>query len=110
MVMDTHVAVSRFPVCKYSIHRDFLKKCNAQDLEDFGHTSLDSQFLLHYHYQHVDAQGNPDLCLDGVYGQSPSAEWQSIDAQRLPASSNRKQSYSHRTYYLDSPYSNFKNS
>ena len=64
--MNANVVILKLAVCKYSMHRDFLKKCNAQDLQDFGQTAVDSQFLLHDRYQHVDAQGNPDLRLDCV--------------------------------------------
>jgi len=46
----------------------------------------------------------------GVHGQSPSPQWQGMNAQRLPASSNRKQSYSNRTYCLYNPYGDSKNS
>ena len=64
--MKVRVVVLESVVCKYCMHRNFLKKCDAENLQDFGQTAVDSQFLLHEGNQHVDAQSNPDLRLDGV--------------------------------------------
>ena len=55
---------------KYLIHRDFFEKGDAENLQDFAETSLEFQFLLEDGHQQVNADGDPDLGLDGVLGSS----------------------------------------
>src|ERR1035437_1324008 len=47
-------------------NKGFLEKADAEDLQDFAEAALDSQFLLDDGHQHVDADGDPNLRLDGV--------------------------------------------
>ena len=53
---------------KYLCNRNFLEKCNAENLQDFAQTQFDFQFLLDNRYQNVNADGNPDLSLHCVLG------------------------------------------
>ena len=55
---------------KYLIHRDFVEQGDTENLQDFAETSLDFQFLLEDGHEQVNADGNPDLGLDGVGGGS----------------------------------------
>lgn len=47
---------------------NFLEKGNGENLQDFAETSLYFQFLLDDRYQHVNADGDPDLGLYRVFG------------------------------------------
>ena len=51
---------------KYLSYRDFLEKRNAENLQDFAQTALDSQLLLQDGHQHVNADCNPYLYLHGI--------------------------------------------
>jgi hypothetical protein len=51
---------------KYLSYRDFLEKRNAENLQDFAQTTLNSQLLLQDGYQHVHTDRNPNLCLHGI--------------------------------------------
>jgi len=51
---------------KYLFYRDFLEKRNAENLQDFAQTTINSQLLLQDGYQHVNADRNPNLCLHGI--------------------------------------------
>jgi hypothetical protein len=53
---------------KYLCNRDFFEKYNAENLQDFAQTQLDSQFLLDNRHQNINADGNPDLSLHRVPG------------------------------------------
>ena len=46
---------------KYLRNRNFLKKCNAENLQDFAQTPLDFEFFLDDCNQNVNADGDPDL-------------------------------------------------
>ena len=48
-------------------------------MQDFGQTAVDAQLLLDDGHEHVNADGNPDLGLDRVFG---GAE-ERLDAQVL---------------------------
>ena len=52
----------------YLFNKNFLEKHNAENLQDFAQTQRDFQFLLDNRYQDVNADGNPDLCLYGIFG------------------------------------------
>ncbi len=58
----------RYSFRKYLCNRNFLEKCNAENLQDFAQTHRDFQFLLDDRYQDVDADGNPDLGLHCILG------------------------------------------
>jgi hypothetical protein len=45
-----------------------LEKHNAENLQDFAQTQLEFEFFLDNCHQHVNADGNPYLCFDGVLG------------------------------------------
>ena len=66
--MKLSIFVLQHSFCKYLCNRDFLEKYDAENLQDFAQTHLDFQFLLDYRYQNVNADGNPDLRLDGIFG------------------------------------------
>lgn len=51
---------------KYLSYRDFLEKRNAENLQDFAQTTLNSQLLLQNGYQHINTDRNPNLCLHGI--------------------------------------------
>ena len=51
---------------KYLSYRDFLKKRNAENLQNFAQTAFDSQLLLQDGYQHVNTDRNPNLCFHGI--------------------------------------------
>ena len=53
---------------KYLCNRNFLKKYDAENLQDFAQTQLDFEFFLDNSYQNVNADGNPDLSLHRVFG------------------------------------------
>ncbi len=57
-----------FGTRKHLRYMDFLEKCNGENLENFAETALDFQFFLDDCYQHVNADGDPDLSLYGVFG------------------------------------------
>jgi hypothetical protein len=58
---------------------DFLEKYNAENLQDFAQTQLYFQFFLDDRRQNVNADGCPDLSLDGILG-SPEER---LDSQIL---------------------------
>ena len=47
-------------------NRGFLEKADAENLQNFAESSLDSQFLSDNRYEHIDAYRGPDLGLYGV--------------------------------------------
>ena len=47
-------------------NRGFLEKADAENLQNFAKSSLDSQFLSDNRYEHIDAYRGPDLDLYGV--------------------------------------------
>src|SRR5664279_3786098 len=47
-------------------NRRFLEKADAHNLQDFAEAALYLQFFFDNRHQHVDADGNPYLCLDRV--------------------------------------------
>ena len=49
---------------------DFLEKRDAENLRDFAEAALDFQFFLQNRNQQVDADGDPELGLDGILGGS----------------------------------------
>ncbi len=51
---------------KYLRNKNFLKKCNAENLQDFAQTQLDFEFFLDDCDQNVNADGYPDLSLYGI--------------------------------------------
>ena len=53
---------------KYLCNKNFLEKCNAENLQDFAQTQLDFEFFLDNRYQNVNADSNPDLGLHSVLG------------------------------------------
>jgi hypothetical protein len=54
-------------VRKCLFYRHLLEKHNAENLQDFAKTLLDSQFFLDNGCQQVHADCNPYLDLDGIY-------------------------------------------
>jgi len=51
-------------------NKDFLEKCNAENLQDFAQTQLDFEFFLDDGDQNVNADGNPDLSFYCVLGRA----------------------------------------
>src|SRR5271169_2546935 len=51
-------------------NRAFLEKADAENLQDFAHAAFDLQFFLDDGHEHVHADGDPNLRLDGVVGGS----------------------------------------
>ena len=47
---------------------NFLEKRDGENLQDFAETSFDFQFFFDDRHQHVNADGDPDLGLYGVFG------------------------------------------
>ena len=47
-------------------NRGFLEKCEAENLQDFGEAPFELEFAFEDRHQHIDADRNPDLCLDRV--------------------------------------------
>ena len=64
---------------KYLFNMDFLKKYNAENLQDFAQTQSDHEFFLDDCNQNVNADGNPDLSLHCVLGSSEEC----LDSQIL---------------------------
>ena len=60
-------AVLRHIVHKYLFYRHLLEKYNAENLQDFAQTQLEIEFFLDDCRQHIHADSNPYLGLDGVY-------------------------------------------
>ena len=48
----------------------FLEKRNAENLRDFAQAALDFQFFLQNRDQEINADGDPELGLDGILGSS----------------------------------------
>lgn len=46
----------------------FLEKCDAENLQNVGEAAVDVEFLFHDGDEDVDADGDPDLGLHGVFG------------------------------------------
>ncbi len=46
----------------------FLEKCNGENLQDFAEAAFDFQFFLDDRYQHVNADGDPNLGFYRVFG------------------------------------------
>ena len=55
---------------KYLFNMDFLKKYNAENLQDFAQTQPDLEFFLDDCDQNINADGNPNLGLYCVLGSS----------------------------------------
>lgn len=55
---------------KYLIHRGFVEMGDAWDLQDYYETAVDFQLLLEDGHEWVNADGDPDLGIDGVLGGS----------------------------------------
>jgi hypothetical protein len=55
---------------KCFLQRDLLEEGNAENLQDFGQTVMNSQFFFDNSDQDVNAHGDPDLRLDGVVGRA----------------------------------------
>ena len=53
-------------LCKYLINGLFLEEGKAENLEDFCEAPIDAEFLLDDRHEHVDADRDPDLRLDGI--------------------------------------------
>ena len=51
---------------KYLSYRHLLEKHDAEDLQDFAKTLLKPEFFLDKGHQHIHADGNPNLGLDGI--------------------------------------------
>jgi hypothetical protein len=66
--MKMEVFVLRHSFRKYLCNRDFLKKYNAEDLQDFAQTQLSFKFFLDNRSQNVNPDGNPYLGLYCVLG------------------------------------------
>jgi hypothetical protein len=52
--------------CKCFVHMGFLKKHNTQNLQDFAETALELEFFLDDSDQHINADGDPDLCFHRI--------------------------------------------
>lgn len=52
--------------CKYLLYRHLLEKHNVENLQNFAKAVRESEFFLDNGHQHVDADRNPDLGLDGI--------------------------------------------
>src|ERR1039458_5082517 len=59
--------------------RGLLKCVPAQNLQNWGQAEFQSPFLAHHRDQHINADRNPDLGLDGVVGRAEEV----LDAQVL---------------------------
>ena len=58
--------VVRFQFFKHLVQRFFLKGIDAQDLQNAVETSLGRQLFFHNRYQHINADGDPDLRLHRI--------------------------------------------
>ena len=68
--MTLDISLLRHSFRKYLCNMDFLEKYNAENLQDFAQTPLYFQFFLDDRRQKVNADGCPDLSLDGILGSS----------------------------------------
>ena len=68
--MKLNVLVLRNIFCKYLCNKNLLEKHNAENLQDFAQTQLDFEFFLDNRHQNVNADGYPNLSLDGVYARA----------------------------------------
>jgi len=49
------------------IHRDFFKKSNAEDLQDFVETAIELEFLLDNGHKYIYTDSDPNLVPHGVF-------------------------------------------
>ena len=51
---------------KYLVHINVVEKRDAENLQDFDEFAVNIEFLFHDGHEHVYADGDPDLCGEGV--------------------------------------------
>ena len=52
---------------KYLCNRNFLKKSNAENLQDFVETAIEFEFLLDNGHEYINADSDPNLGFHGVF-------------------------------------------